>query len=159
MDNTTYVITVALTNVNNETIASAQVDLPMESTVVGGTYDSENKQVTLTLTSGGSVSFSVADLVEGLVSQTDYDAKVAELEAADTALQANIDTEASTREEADTTLQTNITAEESARTAADTAEKTAREEADAAIQAQLDAMEYATSDDINALFEEDTGTD
>jgi hypothetical protein len=39
------------------------IDLPLESVVVSGSYDSVNKKVVLTLENGNTVEFSVADLV------------------------------------------------------------------------------------------------
>lgn len=44
------------------------IDLPLESMVVGGSYDAETKEVVLVLDNGNEIRFSVADLVEGLVS-------------------------------------------------------------------------------------------
>lgn len=39
------------------------VDLPLESVVVNGSYDSTNKKIILTLQNGNTIEFSVADLV------------------------------------------------------------------------------------------------
>lgn len=50
---------------------SNEIDLPLESVVVSGTYDSQTKEVVLTLVNGSTIRFSVADLVSGLVSSTD----------------------------------------------------------------------------------------
>ena len=55
----------------NTIYTSNEIDLPLESTVVDGTYDSANKEVVLTLVSGSTIRFSVADLINGLVSSTD----------------------------------------------------------------------------------------
>ena len=41
-------------------------NLPLESVVVGGSYDKSSKKVILTLQNGDTISFSVADLVTGL---------------------------------------------------------------------------------------------
>lgn len=58
---------------NNNLISTSNiVDLPLESMVVNGSYDSTTKEVILTLNNGNEIRFSVADLVEGLVSNTDY---------------------------------------------------------------------------------------
>lgn len=52
---------------NNNTIdTSNEIDLPLESVVVNGAYDSQTKKVILTLQNGNTIEFSVADLVAGL---------------------------------------------------------------------------------------------
>ena len=42
------------------------IDLPLESVVVSGSYDSATKKVVLTLKDGSTIDFSIADLVSGL---------------------------------------------------------------------------------------------
>ena len=66
INSSTYVMTLSLKNPAGTTISSDSVDLPLESMVVSGSYDSVNKKVVLTLQSGSTVEFSVADLVSGL---------------------------------------------------------------------------------------------
>ena len=66
INNTTYVMTITLKDKNNVTLSTGTVDLPLESVVVSGSYDSVNKKIVLTLQSGSTVEFSVADLVAGL---------------------------------------------------------------------------------------------
>ena len=48
---------------------STVIDLPLESVVVSGSYDSVNKKVILTLEDGSTIEFSVADLISGLQSE------------------------------------------------------------------------------------------
>lgn len=72
MNPTTYVLTAKLKNSSEQYISSSSIDLPLESMVVSGRYDNATKKVILTLQNGSTVEFSVADLVEGLVSTTDY---------------------------------------------------------------------------------------
>ena len=69
INSTTYVVTLALKNAAGTTISSDTIDLPLESVVVGGSYDSTNKKVVLTLQNGSTIEFSVADLVAGLQSE------------------------------------------------------------------------------------------
>lgn len=72
MNETTYVITFTLTAADGTTVLStASVDLPLESVVVSGSYDTTTKSVVLTLKDGSTVTFSVADLVSGLVQTSD----------------------------------------------------------------------------------------
>ena len=66
IDSTTYVMTLALKNSAGTTISTDSVDLPLETMVVGASYDSATKKIILTLQSGATVDFSVADLVSGL---------------------------------------------------------------------------------------------
>ena len=72
MNSSTYVVTLNLKNADGDTISTGSIDLPIESVVVSGAYDSSTKEVVLTLQGGSTVRFSVADLVAGLVSTTDY---------------------------------------------------------------------------------------
>ena len=70
LDTTTYVVTLTLKDQDGNTLGTAQtIDLPLESVVVSGSYDSTNKKVVLTLKDGSTVKFSVADLVSGLYSK------------------------------------------------------------------------------------------
>ncbi len=71
VDPQTYVCTFNLLNANGDVISTSSIDLPLESMVVSGEYNAENKTVILTLKSGDNVEFSIADLVSGLVSQSD----------------------------------------------------------------------------------------
>ena len=62
----TFEITASIKH-GNITIATSQtIDLPLETMVVGGSYDDQTKKVVLTLKNSQTVEFSVADLVSGL---------------------------------------------------------------------------------------------
>ena len=64
---TDFKLTAILKDANNNTISTSNViDLPLESVVVSGSYDSTTKKVILTLENGDTIEFSVADLVSGL---------------------------------------------------------------------------------------------
>lgn len=76
MDSSTYVLTATLLNGAGEALATQSVDLPLESVVVSGEYDSDTKEVVLTLRGGSEVRFSVADLVDGLASQSALNAVI-----------------------------------------------------------------------------------
>ncbi len=69
IDSSTYVITASLKNKSGVELSNKKIDLPLESVVVNGSYDSANKQVVLTLQSGSTIQFSVVDLVSGLQSE------------------------------------------------------------------------------------------
>lgn len=69
INSSTYVMTLSLKNLSGTTISTDSIDLPLESMVVSGSYDSASKKVVLTLQSGSTVEFSVADLVSGLQSE------------------------------------------------------------------------------------------
>ena len=67
MNSSTFVVTAQLKDQDGNNLGSAKtIDLPLESMVVDGDYDSATKEVVLTLKSGTEVRFSVADLVSGL---------------------------------------------------------------------------------------------
>ena len=67
INSSTYVITGQLKDQNGDNLGTTQtIDLPLESVVVGGSYNSQTKKVVLTLQNGNTIEFSVADLVSGL---------------------------------------------------------------------------------------------
>ncbi len=70
MNSSTYVVTIQLKDQDGNNLGTAQtIDLPLESVVVSGSYDSATREVVLTLEGGSTVRFSVADLVSGLQSE------------------------------------------------------------------------------------------
>lgn len=73
MNSSTYVITLNLKDAKGTTLSTQSVDLPLESTIIGGSYDESNKAIILTLKSGETISIPIGDLVDGLVSQTEFD--------------------------------------------------------------------------------------
>ena len=77
IDSSTYVVTLNLKNSAGTVLSTGTVDLPLESVVVNGSYDSTNKKVILTLQSGSTIEFSVADLVAGLQSEITSNNKLA----------------------------------------------------------------------------------
>lgn len=72
MNTQTYELTMGIADYNGNVIDYGIVDLPLESMIVSGEYDETTKKIILTLESGSTIEFSVADLVDGLVSTTDY---------------------------------------------------------------------------------------
>ena len=66
MNSNSYVLKLTLKDNNSNSLSSDTVDLPLESMVVNGRYNSNSKSVVLTLKNGNEVQFSVADLVNGL---------------------------------------------------------------------------------------------
>ena len=68
---TDFEYTITLKDSNNNTLSSITFDLPLESVVVSGTYDSVNKEIVLTLEDGSTIEIPVGDLVSGLASQED----------------------------------------------------------------------------------------
>lgn len=69
IDPDTYIITTVLKDQNGVQLGQAQtIDLPLESVVVSGRYDSNTKTIILTLEGGSTISIPVGDLVSGLES-------------------------------------------------------------------------------------------
>ncbi len=67
IDSTTYIATLQLKDQDGNNLGSAQtIDLPLESVVVSGSYDSTNKKIVLTLQNGSTIDISVGDLISGL---------------------------------------------------------------------------------------------
>lgn len=73
MDNTTYVVTVTLKSADGTVLSTSSVDLPLESVVVSGSYNSATQSIDLVLQNGSTVSIPVGDLVDGLASQQALD--------------------------------------------------------------------------------------
>lgn len=67
MNSSTYVVTAQLKDQDGNNLGTAQtIDLPLESVVVDGEYDVDDKAIILTLQSGSTVEIPVGDLVAGL---------------------------------------------------------------------------------------------
>lgn len=71
-----YIVSAILKNQNGHSISASSIDLPLESVVVNGKYDSATKKVVLTLQNGSTIEFSVADLVNGLQKEITSDNKL-----------------------------------------------------------------------------------
>jgi len=70
INSSTYVITAQLLDQNGDALGNARtIDLPLESVVVNGSYDSTNKYIVLTLENGNVINIPVGDLVAGLQSE------------------------------------------------------------------------------------------
>lgn len=77
IDSSTYVITAQLKDQNGDSLGSATVvDLPLESVVVSGAYDSSTNKVVLTLKNNSTIEFSIGDLVSGLQSEINSNNKL-----------------------------------------------------------------------------------
>lgn len=73
IDSSTYVLTLSLINKAGNIIDTQTIDLPLESVVVSGSYDSTNKKIVLVLESGSTIDVPVGDLVSGLVNDVQID--------------------------------------------------------------------------------------
>ena len=104
INSSTYVVTLSLLDASGTALNTETIDLPLESVVVSGAYDEATKEVVLTLQNGSEVRFSVADLVDGLASQSALTAETQARQQADNTLQSDITAEATARQQADTAL-------------------------------------------------------
>ena len=66
VNSSTYVVTLSLKDIDGNVISTDNIDLPLESVVVSGSFDSTNKKIVLTLQNGNTVDIPVGDLVAGL---------------------------------------------------------------------------------------------
>ena len=67
LNTTDYKLTITLKDQDGNTLGTSQVvDFPVESVVVGGSYDNTNKKIILTLQNGNTIDVPVGDLVSGL---------------------------------------------------------------------------------------------
>lgn len=72
-----YIISAQLIDQDGNYLGTEQtIDLPIESTVVNGTYDSNTKSIILTLNNGNTITIPVADLVSGLQPTIDANNKL-----------------------------------------------------------------------------------
>ena len=72
INSSTFVLVAKLYDANNNLIStSSQIDLPLESVVVNGSYDSQSKSIILTLQNGNTITIPVGDLVSGLETTID----------------------------------------------------------------------------------------
>ena len=80
LNKSTYVMAISLKDKNGEVLNEKTVDFPMETAFVNASYDKASKTMKFTLESGSTVDVPLGDLVEGLVSQTDFDVLSGEVE-------------------------------------------------------------------------------
>jgi hypothetical protein len=78
MDQSTddYIITVSLINKDGTTISTSSIDLPIETLVKSGRYDSETKTVVLVLENGEEIDVPIGDLISGLQEEITSDNKL-----------------------------------------------------------------------------------
>ena len=66
LNSSTYVLTLTLKDQDGTTLNSQTVDFPIESVVVGGSYNDTDKKIVLTLQNGTTIDVPVGDLIAGL---------------------------------------------------------------------------------------------
>lgn len=77
LDSSTYVLTIQLKDQNGDNIGTARtVDLPLESLIVSGSYDSATKSLVILLDNGDTITIPVGDLVDGLQTEITYSNKL-----------------------------------------------------------------------------------
>ena len=76
INTSTYVMTMSLLKDDGTVLSTQTIDLPLETMVIGASYDATNKKIVLTLKNGTTTSFSVADLVSGLAKTSDLNNKL-----------------------------------------------------------------------------------
>lgn len=77
MDPSTFVMTYTLTDNVGVILSTGQIDLPLETMVVGATYDAETKEIVFELESGAELRVPVGDLIEGLQTEITNENKLA----------------------------------------------------------------------------------
>lgn len=77
INSSTYVVTLMLKDIDGNVISTDTIDLPLESVVVNGSFDSVNKKIILTLQNGNTVEIPVGDLVAGLQTEITSQNKLA----------------------------------------------------------------------------------
>ena len=77
INGTTYVVTLRLKDIDGNVISTDTIDLPLESVVIGGSFDAVNKKIVLTLENGQTIEIPVGDLVAGLQTEITNNNKLA----------------------------------------------------------------------------------
>ena len=68
LDDQTYELTLKAYDKTGAVMATKTVDFPLESVVVGGSYDAQNKKIILNLENQNTVDIPVAEIISGLLS-------------------------------------------------------------------------------------------
>ncbi len=89
LNKSTYVMAISLKDKNGEVLNEKTVDFPMETAFVNASYDKASKTMKFTLESGSTVDVPLGDLVEGLVSQTDFNVLSGEVQTLKTDVNNN----------------------------------------------------------------------
>ena len=79
IDSTNYIMTIKLLDKSRNILSTSEIDLPLETMVVNARYNADTKEIVLILQNGTEVSFSVADLISGLVSENTFNTTVENL--------------------------------------------------------------------------------
>lgn len=77
MDPSTFVMTYTLTDNVGVVLSTGNIDLPLETMVVGAYYDGDTKEIVFELESGAELRVPVGDLVSGLQTEITSDNKLA----------------------------------------------------------------------------------
>ena len=77
INQSTYVITLSLKDIDGNVISTDTIDLPLENVVVNGSFDNVNKKIVLTLENGNTVDIPVGDLIAGLQTEITSQNKLA----------------------------------------------------------------------------------
>lgn len=80
LNNENYIITVRLLDITGQELSTSNIDLPLESVVVGAEYIDRTKTIRLSLKNGEYIDVPVSSLVSGLVSDETFNKKVGELQ-------------------------------------------------------------------------------
>ena len=67
IDNNTFIMTFELVDQNGTKVSTKTIDLPLETVVISGAYDSATKTLNLKLKNGNNVSIPLKDLISGLL--------------------------------------------------------------------------------------------
>lgn len=76
MNEKTYELSVILKDSQDRVISSPKVSLPLESMIIDAYYDSDTQSITMTLHNNQTITFSIADLVHGLVNEDTFNEAV-----------------------------------------------------------------------------------
>ena len=114
-----YKYTFTLKALDGTVLSSYAIDLPLESVVVNGLYDVNNKSIVLTLKNGNKVVIPIEQVIDGLATTAQLNAETQARQAADNEIKGLVTAEAQTRSSQDAALSGRITAEAQTRQAKD----------------------------------------
>lgn len=155
-DEVNYKYTFVLRAVDKSVLSSYTLDLPLESVVVEGRYNTDTQSIELVLKNGQTISIPIGDVINGLATTSQLNSAIASeasaRNSADEQLRQSIRNEIAARQSADDDLSGRITAEAATRAAADTAALAAIQEE----KEQRRDADDALADSVQRIIEEAT---
>ena len=100
LNNTNYQLSAKVKNKNGTVLSTSNIiDLPIESMIVNGSYDSATKSLILTLQNGNTITIPLADIIDGLVDEETFENAIEEVNTTIDNLDTRIEEEQSLQDQ------------------------------------------------------------